>query len=428
MKRFKVVIIMVMVMVMLFFGCSGARKQLDVGDNIPNPNTGKILEGARLIRQSRFLEYNGGTDISSSVQNAINSGVTVIKFPSGDYEISSQITVNHPLTIIGNSYNDTVITCKTTVSAFIIRTNLFEVRNLRFQKSSYPAQGGAFFFNGDRIYEPGIETKMGTIKQCLFSNFYDAPIIGRNMSGANISDNYFYLCNAGIVLSEKTLGARVTNNIAYGRGYIGQNTGVFLDIHAVRRDNLQRITDFDNYNTGHYFDRIYAPEGNFIIGNEITGFLYGVVLDGAFTTISSNNDVDSNYAACYLVRGSSNTHITNGWVGVLDKGIPIDGGIYVYRSDKLIISDLSILGPSGIEVEKSEQIKVSGSSFMSGINFRSDGDTDSIILSDNMWYGIAPAIGKDSSRIIVSGNIFHFPETSASFPPSVITNGNAWVN
>lgn len=259
--------------------------------------------------------YSGSSNLNVDLPTYFNDGVGCIVLPPGNYE-ATDIEVPTNTVVVGCGPATKI---NTTGYAFVANvTSRITFSGMMFQQEGAYVSGiggGLKLLGNPR--GAGLECSDIDIESCVFYNLGLNAIYGENLLEADISRNRFFLCNKDIELKGKTVNINICQNNGRGRGYVGENAGLFLDIYPVFRSTGVRVNDL-SLDNAYSSALIYYPEGINVVDNIISGYKNAGVLDGILRLRLAGNTLDSIYENVVKVRGNYYSTITENWFGQID--------------------------------------------------------------------------------------------------------------
>ena len=156
-------------------------------------------------------KVDGVTDVTAAVQSAVNSGASIIEFPSGTC-VCGEVTISTGMVICGAGSGDntsgtgTVIQPNSpTVNVFVVNTQAaVTFNNLCFRSTGTPTDGAAITLE-DTTPTMGVANTFSSIFNCRFDNVY-IGVYAVSASSFNITNCTFWSVPAngiGILLDNQ---------------------------------------------------------------------------------------------------------------------------------------------------------------------------------------------------------------------------------
>jgi len=388
--------------------------------------------------------YSGSGDAATAIQAAENSGAKIIKISGGTWPVSTTITVDGDIEIVGDG-DESYIRVDADIYAFTTDTsdNNISFKYLRIGASSYTAgQKGGITAVGAVGGTLASCASYIEVESCRFDNmgkstgairFWDAR-------DSKIINNRFYYCNKDIEIGGQSINVIIDNNIGEGIGNGAICTGTFIDVYAVlTSDHSTRVTNFSTHNVHTYSNLIDNPEGIIITNNICVGYGDGIVADCILHPQITDNIIDTIYTDGVQLRGCHNASLVDNWIALNNAGSPSTSyGAWVEHTQKYMIENNYInyliegihLATGQLGNIAANTIEFSGTT--DSYAFYSDAGTTQIIATDNHIYsGVSNTfhVSANDERIILVRNKLITSGGSVSLGGIFVNHyNNSWNN
>ena len=351
---------------------------------------------------------NGVADDTAAIQAAITAtqGSTVaLFFPTGNYKISSTLSITGAAAFIGASNNSVTISwTSTSLTVFnVITDSACAWQNLKFSGPAVPVSGSVIALAGTT------HNSFSTIYDCTFSNSYNA-IYCTSAYALKISNCYFYnFIRYGVHIQNTynvDAGDSSISNCIFSGPLGGTNVGVYQESSG----GLRLVNN--KFNTGAYNYKLSLSTG-------------------AITTdliISGNSFENANVANIQLTGNTSgtfsNTAITGNQFALAPISILVNWGYYGLSKTTISgnVFALSAAGTACISLDYITLANITGNTFAAGAATTPTGILSTVNASGVIAANVFDTATWGSKVTNASGNLLVLPNRTHYSIQAVTTN------